>query len=70
MPYLKRAPEGEPGDLCGVQEAADILGVERTRIARYRNTGVMPVPFSTLAATDVWLRTDIERLRDRRANDA
>lgn len=63
---IRRTPE-EPGDLVGAVEASEILGVERTRIARYVRTGVMPRPVSKLRATSVWLRSDVEELAERRA---
>lgn len=66
---IKRDPNG-PGDLVGSVEAAEILGVERTRIARYRKTGQMPEPVAQLRATAVWLRADVEALRDRRKEAA
>lgn len=56
-----------PGDIVGSAEAADILGVERTRIARYRRTGVMPTPWDELRATPVWLRRDVEKVAAKRA---
>ena len=63
---IRRTPE-EAGDLVGAVEASEILGVERTRIARYVRTGVMPLPVAKLRATSVWLRTDVEELAERRA---
>lgn len=63
---ISRSPEA-PGDLVGAVEASEILGVERTRIARYVKTGVMPEPVSKLRATSVWLRSDVEALAERRA---
>ena len=58
-------PDG-PGDLVGAVEASEILHVERTRIARYVKTGVMPEPVAKLRATTVWLRQDVEALAERR----
>jgi len=66
---VRRTPD-RAGDLVGSVEASEILGVERTRIARYVNTGVMPAPVARLRATAVWLRSDVEDLRDRRAEEA
>jgi len=60
--YVRVRPE----DIVGSVEAAEILGVERTRVARYRKTGVLPTPWRELRATPVWLRKDIERIRDAR----
>lgn len=62
---IKRSP-GSAGDLVGAKEASEILGVERTRIARYMKTGVMPQPVSTLRATSVWLRRDVEKFAEER----
>jgi hypothetical protein len=58
---IRRTPE-EAGDLVGAVEASEILGVERTRIARYVKTGIMPKPVAKLRATSVWLRQDVEDL--------
>jgi hypothetical protein len=67
---VRTDPDG-PGDLCGPFEAAKILGIERTRVARYVRTGVMPPQRWTLAGKrKVWLRADIEKLRDERARKA
>ena len=62
---VKRSPD-DAGDLVGAVEASEILNVERTRIARYVKTGVMPKPISKLRATNVWLRADVEALADER----
>jgi predicted DNA-binding transcriptional regulator AlpA len=62
---IRRSPDG-PGDLVGAVEASEILKVERTRIARYVKTGVMPKPVAKLRATSVWLRADVEELAERR----
>ena len=63
---IQRSPNA-PGDLVGAVEASEILGVERTRIARYVKTGVMPDPVSKCRATKVWLRRDVEMLAASRA---
>jgi len=60
---VRRTPE-ESGDLVGAAEAADILGVERTRIARYVKNGIMPEPIAKLRATKVWLRSEVEALAE------
>lgn len=62
---IRRSPDA-PGDLVGAVEASEILGVERTRIARYVKTEVMPQPVAKLRATSVWLRSDVEALAERR----
>lgn len=59
---IKRSPDG-PGDLCGPTEAAQILGVERTRVPRWFKEGLMPPPVSRLKIGVVWLRVDIEAKR-------
>lgn len=56
-------PEG-PGDLVGAAEAAEIVGVERNRIPRWRAGGKMPTPIAVLKATPVWLLSDINRLAE------
>lgn len=63
---IRRTPD-RAGDLVGAVEASEILGVERTRIARYVKTGVMPEPVAKLRATSVWLRADVEELKAERA---
>lgn len=61
-------PDG-PGDLCGYQEAAAILGVEPQRISRYQRNGTMPTRYAKLRSGPVWLRRDVEALAKRRAED-
>jgi predicted site-specific integrase-resolvase len=57
-----------PNDIIGSKEAAEILGVERTRIARYRRTGQIPEPWSeSVSASPIWLRRDIEKIARKRA---
>lgn len=58
-----------PLALVGTREAAELLGVERTRIGRWRKSGYMPEPLVELHATPVWHRRDIVALRDRRERD-
>lgn len=62
---IRRDPTG-PGDLCGPTEAAEILGVERTRIPRWRNKGIMPDPVAVLKTAPVWLRADLVKLAKER----
>jgi hypothetical protein len=59
--------------LAGVAEAAELLGVEPQRIARWRDRGVVlpggrrvrfPEPVQVLRATPIWRVGEIERLRD------
>lgn len=54
------------GILVGTAEAAAILGVERPRIGRWRASGgdKLPEPVAELAAGPVWLRSEIEALRE------
>lgn len=60
---LDRLAETMPGAgdvLVGTAEAADILGVERPRIAKWRRRGILPIPLCDLASGPVWLRSQIE----------
>jgi hypothetical protein len=59
--------------LLGTAEAADLLGVEKSRLSRWRKLGVVlpdgrrvsfPEPILTLRATPLWRSRDIQRLRD------
>lgn len=56
----------DPDDLVGTAEAAEILGVERPRIGRWRERGIMPEPIRQLAATPLWTKDQIKALRDDR----
>lgn len=60
-PEMRVAPS-KPMDLVGTREAAEMLGVERTRIGRWMRAGRLPEPLARLHATPVWLRKDIEKL--------
>jgi hypothetical protein len=51
-------------DVVGTAEAAELLGVERPRITRYRRADRMPPLAADLAATPVWHRDDVEKMRD------
>jgi hypothetical protein len=53
-------------DLVGTAEAAAMLGVERPRIGRWRKAGIMPEPVAEIAATPVWLRSQIEGIQAER----
>lgn len=66
---IKRQKEGEPGDLVGATEAAEILGVERTRISRYVRSGIFPEPWAFTKATKLWLRTEVEEFKKLREDD-
>jgi predicted DNA-binding transcriptional regulator AlpA len=58
------ARNGRQPDLVGTREASEILGVEKPRIGRYIKRGRMPEPVCELGATKVWLRQDVEALRN------
>jgi len=60
-------------DLLGLAETAEMLGVERQRIGRWRRLGVVlpdgrrvpfPEPIAELRATPVWRGSTIRALRD------
>jgi hypothetical protein len=64
-------------DVLGTAEAAAFLGVEPSRISRWRNRGVVlpdgrrvhfPEPFLTLRATPLWHKGQLQILRDRLAD--
>jgi predicted DNA-binding transcriptional regulator AlpA len=46
--------------VAGVAEAAEILGWDKRRVVTYIDRGRFPAPVQSLAATRVWLRSDIE----------
>jgi hypothetical protein len=56
----KRRGRRKPLDLVGTAEAAEMLGVERPRIGRWKKSGVLPDPVAELAAGPVWFRDQIE----------
>lgn len=58
--------EDGPGELVGSVEAAEILGVERTRIARYQREGKMPPKVAQLRSGPVFLRKDVEQMAEER----
>lgn len=60
-------------NLLGFAEVAEALGVEPSRVVRWRHRGVVlpngmrvpfPEPWVKLRATPVWRGEDIQRLRD------
>jgi hypothetical protein len=59
---LPPQPDVEKLDLVGTAEVAEMLGVERPRIARWRARGQMPDTVVDLAATPVWRREHIEAM--------
>lgn len=66
---IRQRRESEKQDLLGVSETAELLGVERTRIARYLRQGYLPKPWQYTKATKLWLRRDIEEFKKRRAKE-
>jgi hypothetical protein len=52
--------------LVGTAEAAEILGVERPRIGRWKKSGVLPEPVAEVAAGPIWYRSQIEGVREER----
>ena len=50
-------------ELLGTAEVADLLNVERPRIARLMALGAMPEPIARLRATPIWTRDQIEPMR-------
>lgn len=59
----RRGPRAdETLDLVGTAEAAEILGVERPRIGKWRALGKMPEPVADLAAGPVWRRAEIDAM--------
>jgi hypothetical protein len=60
-------------DLLGLSEAADLLGVEPSRIGRWRRLGVVlsdgtrvpfPEPVAEVRATPLWRGEDLRPLRE------
>lgn len=47
-------------DIVGVAQAAEIIGVEPTRIARYVKAGWMPPHIKVVGKTKIWVTADIE----------
>jgi hypothetical protein len=68
-PVFRVAPS-RPVDLVGTSEAADLLGVERTRIGRWLKNDRMPEPLVRLDAGPIWRRSTIERFADKLAEEA
>lgn len=60
-----RHPRRRKLDLVGTREAADILGVERPRIGRWKSKGLMPdeAVDPPVSAGPLWYRRDIESMR-------
>ena len=58
-------------DWVGVYEAAEILGIERSRFPKWIAAGIVPEPAARLACGPVWFRWQIEAVRierERRRN--
>lgn len=49
-------------EIVGTREVAEMLGVERSRIGKWRKRGIMPPVVQELEATPVWWRSDVEKL--------
>jgi prophage regulatory protein len=61
----------QPGDLVGVTEIGDLLGVSRQRADQLTRTEAFPDPVAVLSAGRIWRRADVEawaRATGRRAN--
>lgn len=62
----KLASKVRKESLVGTAEAAELLGVERPRIGRWRKAGIMPEPVAELASGPVWLHSQITAIQDER----
>jgi hypothetical protein len=56
---LAEAPQLRP--VVGSSEAAEMLSISRQRLAQLAQRPDFPAPWATVAATPVWLRTQIRR---------
>lgn len=67
----KGKPIYGPGDLVGSQEAAELLGVDKTRPSKWRINGTtfgpdkvpFPEPVSEVSTGPIFLRSEVEALR-------
>jgi hypothetical protein len=50
----------EPGDLVGVTEIGDLLGVSRQRADQLTRLEGFPEPIGAIAAGRIWRRVDVE----------
>jgi prophage regulatory protein len=50
----------QPGDLVGVTEIGDLLGVSRQRADQLTRTEGFPEPVAVLSAGRIWRRADVE----------
>lgn len=69
LDHVDADPEGfddgeVSGVLVGTAEVAAMLGVERPRVGRWTSLGRMPPPVGRLRAGPVWLRWQIEAMRE------
>jgi predicted DNA-binding transcriptional regulator AlpA len=53
-------------DLVGAAEAAELLNVPRSSVARWLKQGRFPRPLAVLRATPVWRRDDIQEFAAKR----
>lgn len=53
-------PNGKKGDLVGVAESAEILGIRKQNLYRLRDNGELPDPRVELASGPVWDRKAME----------
>lgn len=58
--------ESRGADLVGAAEAAEILGVPRSSVARWAKQGKFPTPLAVLRATPVWRSDDIYEFKKNR----
>jgi len=54
------APELAPGRLLTIEQVAELAGLRRETIDRYRVRAVMPEPVATVAGSPVWSRPVID----------
>ena len=52
--------------LVGVQEAAEILGWDKRKVATYMSRGSFPVPIQRLAGGSIWTKQQILDYKDSR----
>jgi len=53
-------------ELLGAAEAAELLGVPRSSVARWLKSGKFPQPLAVLRATPVWRKDDIAKFKETR----
>jgi predicted DNA-binding transcriptional regulator AlpA len=52
--------DDQPGDLVGVTEIGDLLGVSRQRADQLTRTDGFPEPVAVISAGRIWRRTDVD----------